>query len=75
MKRLNYYQVHKNKKSKIVFEQRHKYVKYMMFMAKKSFALRDSLTSLQYSIESFMDRERIGKVGIIISIDSGGGTI
>ena len=55
MKKLNYYQVHKNKKPKVVFEQQHKYVKKMLFMAKKSFYFRNSLQSFIYSMDVFSE--------------------
>lgn len=55
MKKLNYYQVHKNKKPKVVFEQQHKYVKKMLFLAKKSFHFRNSLQSLINSMDVFCE--------------------
>jgi len=59
MKKLNYYQVHKNKKPKVVFEQQHKYIKKMLFMAKKSFHFRNSLQSLINSMDLFTENVRM----------------
>lgn len=55
MKRQTYYQVHKNKKPKIVCEQQHKYVKKMLFLAEKSFHFKNSLQSLIHSMDVFCE--------------------
>jgi hypothetical protein len=59
MKRKNYYQVHKNKKPKVVFEQQHKYVKYMLAMTKRSIEVAKSFKSLVCSMDEFLESIKI----------------
>jgi len=52
MKRRNYYQVHKNKKPKVVFNKIDQFLKYILYMIKKDEKSNDS-TSLENPIEQF----------------------
>lgn len=62
MKKLNYYQAHKNKKPKIKYKKRIVIsMKQFVKIAEKSISFRESLTSLIHSMDVFC--ETVGKIG------------